>query len=201
MENGKMAAPLGQPSQAPYWVAVGVLVLAGVLLLTVAGFKKGGGLLSGTGAGSTDALPQMASLRTPCPEFSLKRIGGEEALSQGETEGRVTVLHFWASWCPPCRSEFPEFARYASKAQRDGLRVVAISLDADPSVAQDWAVANGQGIPIWTQGDDLAGALGVTGIPATILLDRNGRIAMKAQGAQSWSESGVPRQVEALLSE
>jgi len=92
MEDEKKAASSGQPSQAPYWVAVGILLLAGVLLLAAAGFRKGASLLEGLGPSGPEVLPQMANLRLPCPDFTLKRIGGEEALSLAETEGSVTVL-------------------------------------------------------------------------------------------------------------
>lgn len=201
MAHESPSPPPAQPSQTPYWVAICVLLLAGGLLLAGAGFRKGKGDFLAGFPGASGGVPSPATSRRDCPDFSVKHIGDETLWTRADSDGKVTVLHFWATWCPPCRREFPEFARYAAQAQSGDLQILAISLDDDPATAREWARANGGEIPLWTQGHDLAGALDVTGIPATILLDKQGKVASAVSGGQDWSSRGVPRQVEALLRE
>jgi thiol-disulfide isomerase/thioredoxin len=129
-------------------------------------------------------------------------VGAEEEASAVSLHGQVVVLHFWATWCGPCRAEFPEFAKYAETVDRKGgVRTLAVSLDDREEVAMVWALRNGGGIQVWHDSKELAGALGVEAIPTTVLLDKEGRIAYQEAGVQNWTASGVPKRVEELRGE
>lgn len=201
VESPAPAPPPAGGSTAPYWVAVGFAFALGVLLLVVGGRSASQGGLNLGAPGSAGSLSE-AEAREEAPDFRLSRVGAEGAVTREELAGSVVVLHFWATWCAPCRAEFPEFARYAAKAEgMAGIRVLAVSLDESPDEAMIWALRNGGGITVWHDQKQLASEMGVTGIPTTVLLDAQGRIAYFQAGAQDWSEGGVPARVEALLGE
>lgn len=182
----------------PFWGVLGAAALLLVIYLALPKKAVPGGGRPGLGRETTLRSPDQ---RKDLPDFRVKLYNGERAVSRGDLKGKVAVLHLWATWCPPCRSEFPDFARYA-KEVGPGVEVVAISLDADPSVIGgfDGGVKGMPPIYIDPQGT-LAAELGTTGIPETLLIDSKGRIAFRASGAQDWGKGGVPRLVEQLQKE
>ncbi len=187
--NGK---PGGKHSMTAFWAVIG---LAAVLLIV---FFKGGLVSRPVFSGGLLAQGK----RKAAPDFLLKEAGGSATVAPGDIAGKVAVLHFWATWCPPCRAEFPEFSKYALAVKdRPGLAVLPVSLDDSPSVVPPFVARNGNGIEAYTDGGKLAGALGVASIPQTVLLDKSGRIAYEAVGGQDWSGTGVPKLVEELSHE
>jgi len=185
----------------PFGIVVGGAIGLGVLLLVIGAAAGGRSDLSGFPGRGPTAL-RNDSARDAAPDFSLSRVGAEETATAEALRGQVVVLHFWATWCPPCRAEFPEFARWAQEeAGHPGVRVFAVSLDDTPDKALIWSLKYAGGLGVWYDEKKLAGEMGVTVIPSTVLLDRQGRVAFFQEGAQDWSRSGVPGRVEDLLRE
>lgn len=179
-------------SMLAFWIVIG---LAAVLLIVL----LRGGLVSRSGfAGGLVPVNQ----RKAAPAFSLSKAGGSATVTLGEISGKVAILHFWATWCPPCRAEFPEFAKYASTIKdRPDIAVLPISLDESPSAVPPFVQKYGNGIDTYSDGGKLAEALGVASIPETIMLDKNGNVAYEAVGGQDWSDGGVPKLAEELSHE
>lgn len=75
------------------------------------------------------------SLTAPAPDFMWKSFDGSTHQLK-ELSGHVVVLHFWASWCPPCREEFPKMLKAAT--DNPDMRFIAISSDADAQKAQNF---------------------------------------------------------------
>lgn len=94
--------------------------------------------------------------------------------------GRVLVLNFWATWCPPCRTEIPEFVKVQEKFAARGLTIVGLAIDKKDKVeafADDMAI----NYPVLigdTAAMDLAKSAGnrLGGLPYTVILDRAGKI-------------------------
>ena len=85
------------------------------------------------------ALPIMG----PAPTWSLKDVDGKPVSSE-QFKGKVVVVDFWATWCPPCREEIPGYIALQKKYGKDALVVIGVSLDqAGPSVVKDFAAKNG----------------------------------------------------------
>ncbi|MEW6758067.1 MAG: TlpA disulfide reductase family protein [Acidobacteriota bacterium] len=181
-----------QPTQGslkPFFLVVGLAVA--LLVLYVARLGK---------TGTPAEVPAERGQAVTVPILEPATAG--PPLLPAAVQGKVVVLHFWATWCPPCRAEFPEFARYAREsADRGSFRVVAISLDQTPDPVGPFLDEAGGGFPVYMDSAGLAGELDVTAIPTTVVLDKKGRVAYRAQGAANWKPGGVPAVVEKLARE
>jgi thiol-disulfide isomerase/thioredoxin len=105
----------------------------------------------------------------------------------------VTLLHFWAAWCAPCREELPRFIAFAAEHH---MRVVAVSQDRDYASAERFL--REQGITLETLVDDhgrFAAAHHVRVIPTTIAYDSKGQVIDRFDQSVDWSDPAVARRV------
>jgi len=86
------------------------------------------------GVGGCGAGPRLGAR---APELALQDLDGRPWSLSGE-RGHVVVLDVWATWCPPCRASLPGVDAFAGRRADDGVRVVAVSIDADPDAARTW---------------------------------------------------------------
>lgn len=102
-------------------------------------------------------------------------------VSLQESLGKVTLIDFWASWCPPCRKANPEVVALYTKFHSKGLHIISVSLDTDKT---KWQEAIAKDKLTWTQvgnlmemeDDPIVKQYGVQFIPTTFLLDASGKI-------------------------
>lgn len=107
------------------------------------------------------------------------------AVTTAQLHGGVSVVHFWASWCEPCKQEAPAFARVASAA-RGYARVVAVNSGDEASPARGFVRHYRWRMPVlFDQSQAAERAWGVTGLPTTFVLDARGRIARRLIGPQT----------------
>ncbi|MFQ5346953.1 MAG: TlpA disulfide reductase family protein [Rhodothalassiaceae bacterium] len=108
--------------------------------------------------------------------------------------GQVLLINLWAEWCAPCIEELPTLDRLAAKLAGPEFRVVPISLDSAP-VAEAQAVLEKYGASHLTTLADrkmtVMAALGIAGLPTTILVDRKGRELGRFVGPADWSSPGA----------
>jgi len=130
--------------------------------------------------------------RDPLPEFKLMDIDGKER-DITEWRGKVVVLNFWATWCPPCRRELPIFKALQNEYGPQGVQFVGISLDRDELV-RDYARIEELNYPqlVGTSkalelGQLLGNRMGA--LPFTVVVDREGRIAERIFGEWSHEEA------------
>lgn len=184
-----------------FWSLIGlaIVLLAGSYWLTHSG--KTSTIVPGKALAATGGIIPPAQ-RTPLAAFKLTPVGGGAPLKPAGIKGKVVVLHFWATWCPPCRAEFPEFAKYdASQKGNADLVVAPVSIDDSPKPVPPFVKKTGEEITVYWDNGALANEMGVNAIPETILVDKKGRVAYEGIGAQSWGPGGVPEMVKALLGE
>jgi peroxiredoxin len=120
----------------------------------------------------------------PAPDFTLKQASGVK-IQLSEYRGKVVLLNFWASWCPPCRTEMPWFSEFQSTYGSRGFVAIGVSLDgvwSVPAVAVDTTKI---GYPLVAGDENVAKLYGVTSLPATLLIDRRGRVAARHIGIVS----------------
>ncbi len=116
------------------------------------------------------------------PDFDEKDLAGKP-LSVANYKGKVVLVDFWATWCGPCVGELPNVLKAYEKYHQKGFEILGVSLDSDK--AKLTAFIEKQKMP-WQQyfdgkgwGNKLAGKYGVSSIPATYLLDGEGKIIAK----------------------
>lgn len=130
-------------------------------------------------------------------EFVVRdRDGGARTAS--EFRSRLTVLHFWASWCLPCRDELPALVALQSDLGKEGVRVVAVSVDR-----LGWDVIDRTTEKLGVrelelyhdQDKEATVALGIEALPTTIIVDALGREVARMRGQGEWANREVRREL------
>jgi peroxiredoxin len=123
------------------------------------------------------------------PGWELRDLDGK-AVHLSDFKGKVVILDFWATWCPPCRAELPSFVALQKKYQAQGLAVVGISVDQGGADAvKSFAQKAGINYPIVLSDGKVTDAYGgIEGIPTTFIIDRNGHIVKKHVGLTNEDE-------------
>jgi len=150
--------------------------LVGVILAAAFAFvalqqKKGYGLTEGSAA----------------PPLHLPTLAGGE-VDRESYRGRVVVVNFWATWCPPCVEEMPSLERLHRALGGEGLVVLGVAVDEDSAALQDFVGRAGVTFPVLRDrgGRGPAAAWRTTGYPETFVLDGSGRIVRKIVGPTKW---------------
>lgn len=116
--------------------------------------------------------------------------------------GRLTLVHFWASWCASCRTEFPAIDALQRDYRDRGVRVAAISLDrlGWPVIDKTAADLGIREVTLLHDRDRVTTrAAAVVGLPTTLLVDRSGHEVARVTGAGEWSDPAVRARIDALL--
>jgi cytochrome c biogenesis protein CcmG, thiol:disulfide interchange protein DsbE len=148
---------------------------------------------------------------TPAPAFQVQDLDGRP-VSLADLRGEVILLNIWATWCPPCREEMPSMQRLHEELGPEGLRVVAVSIDARAGTA-DPAGRPGGDIRSFAEGMQLSfdiwhdppGAIQrtyrTTGVPESFVIDRSGTIVKKVIGPTEWDSEANMELIRRLLEE
>jgi thiol-disulfide isomerase/thioredoxin len=115
------------------------------------------------------------------PPFSLPTLAGD-TVSLANYRGRVTLVNFWASWCDPCREEFPHMAALYRDFARSDFDIAAISDDVDDGKMRAFVREFRPPFPILVGGGRMKGTYHYRGLPYSVLLDRHGRIVERIFG-------------------
>ena len=182
---------------APVVATVAVLLL--VILLAALGFtllrRQGGSSFAGFGV---NAVGQATTVKVrPAPDFAVETFGGGP-LRLSDLRGQVVVLNFWASWCPPCREEARTLAAVADDYTERGVTFVGVN--AWDLAAEGRAFLERYGVR-YPNGLDSNGRVtieyGVTGLPETFVITRDGTLVRKWIGP--FSRAQLERFVEEAL--
>jgi peroxiredoxin len=132
-------------------------------------------------------------------DFSLPAVGGTY-FKLSEQRGKVVLVNFWATWCPPCLEEMPAMERLWRRHKDAGFVLVAVSLDADPHKVPPFARAHGLSFPIALDPKmAVAESYGVRALPSSFVVDRQGTLAGFALGPRAWDNATAHGLVEAML--
>lgn len=128
------------------------------------------------------------------------QITGASHLS--DLHGKVVILNFWASWCPPCLEETQSLNTLQRDIQAKGGMVLGVSVDDDKAAYQKFLDDNHVVFPTY---DDTskksAQDYGTSMFPETYLIDREGRLARKIVGPQNWQSPEVMESIDVLLNQ
>ncbi len=140
-----------------------------------------------------DAAFTTATIGAPAPAFTVATIGGDSARIGGTAKQPVTLVNVWATWCGPCKAEFPELQTLHSTFAPKGLRVIAISIDTEAdSVVLASAKSMGATFAIGRDPDDqVRGRFAAVGIPESWLISADGKLLWRHSGAIAPGDDGV----------
>ncbi len=124
------------------------------------------------------------------PALALERPDGAKS-TLSTLRGRPVVLHFWATWCGPCRSELPTLiARHRSLASR-GIELLLVSVDDDWSDVRTFFGDAGLPSAVSRATDDSYKQLTTGTLPETLFVDPGGAVHARARGARDWGSAGA----------
>ncbi len=119
-----------------------------------------------------------------------------------EDKGSVVFVHFWASWCGPCREEMPAIQRMAAALEPEGLKIAMVNTAEDEDTVFSFLAAYAPDTRALMDRDgQVTEAWSPRGLPATYLVDRNGQVRYQALGGRPWGEAAYLDFLRGLLKE
>jgi cytochrome c biogenesis protein CcmG/thiol:disulfide interchange protein DsbE len=157
----------------------GGLVIASLVVVLASGFGK-------NPQGVSDVM-----VGREAPDFSLVDLDGQP-VSLSSLRGAPAVLNFWSTWCQPCKIEHPHLQKAASVYGGRGVRFLGVLYQDEPDAARRMVKKEGGIFPtLIDPGQRTAIDFGVTGVPETFILDREGRIVQKITGPLSYDQASA----------
>ncbi|ACB74730.1 TlpA family protein disulfide reductase [Opitutus terrae] len=148
-------------------------------------------------ASAANSVP--ADQRSAAPAFSVTTLDGTPWSLESQC-GKVVLVNFFATWCPPCRAEMPDLVKIAQDYRPKGVETIGLSLDeGGADVVQPFLKRYRVDFPVGLPEPGSAITAGITGIPVTLILDKSGRVARHYVGMIS--EEQVRGDLDALLAE
>ena len=133
------------------------------------------------------------------PDFTLDALSGGKVRLQ-DLRGRVVMINFWATWCAPCRLEMPHLVRLQEKYRSAGFILLGVNIDDDRKVGAATAERMGIKFPVVFDTDKKVTRLYDMGaMPATLIVDRKGRVRFSHLGYESGVEAIYEKNVRDLL--
>lgn len=140
-----------------------------------------------------------ADKREKAADFSLKDISGR-TVSLSAMRGKVVILNFWATWCPPCVAEMPSLNKLYGHMKSRGLEVVAVSIDRSADDVKEFIGKKGFTFTVLVDdGRSIARRYKVFSTPTTFLIDKNGNIVERFFGDYDWQDGEIRAKIEKLL--
>jgi cytochrome c biogenesis protein CcmG, thiol:disulfide interchange protein DsbE len=131
-------------------------------------------------------------------DFPFQMDGRDTRLA--DLRGKIVVLNFWATWCPPCVEETPSLNRLQEWLGPRGGTVLGISEDEDANAYANFLTKDGVQFPTWRDPtNSLAKSYGTTVYPETYVIDRRGVIARKIIGPQDWDSPALLSWLQSLI--
>jgi peroxiredoxin len=163
-------------------------IFSGVVLLLVVLALFIGGCERPTEKGEVPTTqPPVAMRGSLAPDFTLQDTNGK-SWKLSELKGQVVFINFWATWCPPCREEMPSMQELYEAMPPDSFKMLTILSNDDPNLAMAFAEKVGFNFPILIDPFSETGqAYGITGVPETYIVDKQGILRQKYLGPRDWS--------------
>jgi peroxiredoxin len=134
----------------------------------------------------------------PAPDFSLLDMDGT-VFRLSDYRGRVLIVNFWATWCPPCREEMPSMQRAWEQLRAEGMLMIGINVGEDEDTIFQFTADYPVDFPLLLDSDSaVTGRWPVRGLPTTFVVDPAGRLVYQAIGSREWDDPALLALVRAL---
>ncbi|QWV92734.1 TlpA family protein disulfide reductase [Geomonas oryzisoli] len=136
----------------------------------------------------------------PAPDFTLKDLSGKP-VQLSSLKGKLVLVNFWATWCPPCREEIPSMVKLNQAMQGKNFQMLAISIDeGGKGAVEEFFKRGGVTLPALLDTDgQVARRYGTTGVPETFVVDGKGVIRKKVVGGLDWSHPEVIQALQEIM--
>jgi cytochrome c biogenesis protein CcmG/thiol:disulfide interchange protein DsbE len=160
---------------------VTILVLVGAVALYQ--LTSSQGLAPDAALAAVNSASDSVMVPKPAPDFALQDVDGT-VHHLSDYRGKVVMLNFWATWCPPCRKEIPEFADLQKQFGSEGIQFVGIAMDDEGlSKVKPWLATHPVSYPILLHETKVDSTYGeMPSIPVTFVIDRKGMIRSSFTG-------------------
>jgi cytochrome c biogenesis protein CcmG/thiol:disulfide interchange protein DsbE len=144
--------------------------------------------------------PSRVKVGSPAPNFTFPDLTGK-TVSLSDYRGKVVFLNIWATWCPPCVDEMPSMEKLYIKFKSDQFEILAVSIDGEGRkvVAPFMKRLNLTFPALLDRKGKIKNIYGVTGIPESFIIGKNGIIIKKVIGPIDWAKPDVSRFFEDVL--
>ncbi|WP_270089701.1 TlpA family protein disulfide reductase [Sphingobacterium sp. SYP-B4668] len=143
--------------------------------------------------------PADENIATITESFSVKDESGQ-LINVSELKGKVVFINFWASWCPPCRAEFPSIQKFYEKYEgNDDLVFLTINLDDEPQAGKLYLKKEKFTIPFLIPNGNIPNEYFSGSLPTTVVLDKTGKIRMHHAGMADYSKDSFYEEINQLL--
>ena len=173
-------------------------VIVAILVFVVLGIIFGVLRFSNLARAPDIAVEPKKQVFKPAPDFTLLDIDGNE-MTLSDFKGKVVILDFWATWCPPCKALIPNFIELYDEYKDEGLEILGVTMDWNAErVAGPFAEENGINYIILLGDRDVSDLYGdIMSLPTIFIIDREGGIRKKYMG---YRDKGVfERDIKELL--
>jgi peroxiredoxin len=134
------------------------------------------------------------------PEFRLKDLDHRE-VSLTSMKGKVVLINFWATWCPPCKAEMPSLNSLYNEYKERGLVVLAVSMDRKENEVIDYIRRNDFNFRVLLDPRMKAAEnYGVFSLPTSFIVDKNGVVIKMYLGEERWNSPGIKKEIGKALS-
>lgn len=128
---------------------------------------------------ATQSVVERAA--APAPDFTAPSLTGDDAVRLSSLRGKVVVVNFWASWCPPCRAEFPLLAKLHDAYRERDFILLSLNFAEDAAAARRFLERERPPFPVYG-GAGAAAKYDASRLPTTYFIDRAGRIRRRVSG-------------------
>lgn len=143
-------------------------------------------------SGNTGIMPENLSLK---PE-------SEEIINTSQLKGKVIFINFWASWCPPCRAEFPSVQElYKKYSGNKDLVFLTVNLDDQVEKGKKYLQKEQFTVPFLVPNGNIPKEFFGGSLPTTVVLDKSGKIRMHHTGMADYSKKSFYEEIDQLLKE
>lgn len=141
---------------------------------------------------------RIVSVGDRAPDFSVVTDSGRQ-ITRSNFGGRLLVLNFWATWCPPCVEEMPSLNEFQKRMASSGVVVLGISVDKNERSYREFLQrANVSFLTARDPAADISSEYGTFKFPETYVIDRNGNVLQKHIGQQAWTNQQLMDEIKSL---